>query len=560
MRYDKHILLEGRIEDAKNFFINQIGDSWPYTEEGNPYHHFLQGVNLEDRFNLFVENDPSSNNKYLKWMIDTYLGEHGIAPIDIYSVVQKFDTNLNRLTPNFIDGLSIDLSSRIKKSPKDINSYAYLGELERVVDELEQIATRKEKEKKAKKEIDRIYEDDNWLIIKPKSYESSCYYGAGTKWCTASKQTPAHFENYSEKGVLYYIIKKEKTFSGEDYKVALFKPFPKLRRDNRGGLFLSRNIPSDEFYNMRDERLAPSVIEVLTNTLPTNSIRAINTTYENELEEFKFSFDDSYMSLDEFSSLLTERLKGQQIKFNTESGPWELEVVGRSEWYVSPIGDNKYKFSVELFIDTEYEIIVSDFQREIKPTPDNDVDELIGWYFKILEGKIVESSRREGYKEIKGPGPAGNLGLPEEERFKQYFLDKDRRNYAVGYPEKQFINYILLPNLKYLLSRPEVKEKTGKQLTSWQPTRGVTTIKFKYPPKEGSLTQLFVDFVKNNPGKTRKEFYDSIGRPYSPGNNAEFFSVINNAGIVKMERQGRQFVYTLGPNYEDWVNGKLFRI
>lgn len=556
----KNILLEGRVEDSKNFFKSQIGDSWPYTEEGNPYHHFLQGVNLEDRFNLFVENDPSSNNKYLKWMIDTYLGEHGIEPIDIYSVVQKFDENLNRLTPNFIDNLNVDLSSRIKKSPKDINSYTHLGELERVVDELLQIATRKQKEKKAKKEVDRIYEDDNWLIIKPKTYEASCYYGAGTKWCTASNKTSEHFEGYSSSGVLYYIIKKEKTFQGREFKIALFKPFPEVRRTSYNELYFT--VPgNDEFYNMQDQRLSPDSINIMMNSLPANAMKAITDTYKNEVKYYESLFEaGQYRSLNEFSHLLTEKLRGKEIKFNTESGPWKINVVGRNEWYLEYDGDLLWDMSIDLFVDADYEINVSDYRREIVPTPENDLDDDIGWYFKILEDKIVEASRREGYKEIKGRGPGGNLGLPEKERFKEYFLDKDRKNFMVGYPEKQFLNSILLPNLKYLLSRPEVKKETGRSLTSWEPVRGVTTIKFKYPPKEGSLTQLFVDFVKNNPGKTRKEFYDYIGRPYSPGNNSEFFATINNSGIVEMKRSGRQFVYTLGPNYEDWISGKLFRI
>ena len=38
-----------------------------------------------------------------------------------------------------------------------------------------------------------------------------------------------------------------------------------------------------------------------------------------------------------------------------------------------------------------------------------------------------------------------------------------------------------------------------------------------------------------------------------------FFSSIKDAGIVKMERQGRQFVYSLGPNYQAWVEGRLLR-
>jgi predicted transcriptional regulator len=38
-----------------------------------------------------------------------------------------------------------------------------------------------------------------------------------------------------------------------------------------------------------------------------------------------------------------------------------------------------------------------------------------------------------------------------------------------------------------------------------------------------------------------------------------FFSSIKDSGIVKMERKGRQFVYSIGPNYSAWTQGKLLR-
>ncbi len=62
-------------------------------------------------------------------------------------------------------------------------------------------------------------------------------------------------------------------------------------------------------------------------------------------------------------------------------------------------------------------------------------------------------------------------------------------------------------------------------------------------------------------GKTSNEFYeDVLGYSRPRAHNNMFFSSIKDAGIVKMERQGRQFVYSLGPNYQDWVEGKLLRV
>ena len=563
MKYYKHILLEGRVEDAQQYFEKAVG-SWPVAEPGNPVGIGV-GTNLEGVLDHFVKNDPSGNNKYLLWMVKTYLNpeERGTSPNDISSLVQRFHNNSPRITAELIDSLKSEdsffndnLDRKILRSPKNIDSYDDLIVLERFMDEVESIMTRKDKEKKIKGEIDRVYEDDNWLIIRPKSHGSSCYYGAGTKWCTTSKDK-TFFEKYSNQGVLYYIIKKD---AGPDYKIALYKELPKVDTDYRTNRRQLGGVPDDQWYDMKDNILSPRTASIVSSMLPSKAIQVIDDLYKKELDSYSAVLDfNKYKTLNQFVNLITDKLEGQRINFNTESGTWELQVVGRNEWYVNYVGDKIYQLSLELFPDTEYEINVSDFQRGIKPTPENDLDEDIGWYFKILSEKIVEASRTLGYKEVKGE----NLGLPLEGVFKNRFLDNDRyfeNNYFRGYPEKTFLNQVLLPNLRYLLSRPEIKEITKQDSKTWEPMRSRTPLTFKYPPKEGSLTQLFVDFVKNNPGKTRKEFYDSIGRTYTPGHNSEFFAVINDSGIVKMERQGRQFVYTLGPNYEPWTRGELRRI
>ena len=75
-----------------------------------------------------------------------------------------------------------------------------------------------------------------------------------------------------------------------------------------------------------------------------------------------------------------------------------------------------------------------------------------------------------------------------------------------------------------------------------------------------NLKLKFIDYLKQNPRRTSNQFYeDVLGYSRPRGHNNMFFAAIKDAGIVKMERQGRQFVYSLGPNYQDWVEGKLLR-
>ena len=352
------------------------------------------------------------------------------------------------------------------------------------MDEIEERQTKNAETKKAKSEIDRVYEDDTWLIIRPQSHRASCYYGAGTKWCTTTKDSDTYFEKYSEEGVLYYIIKKEKTSQGRDFKVALFKKFPSRSH---------RLTPDDEWYDEKDDKLGGQIVHMIKSMLPAQAMGVIDDLYRQEVVPHQESLDfNRWMSLNRFMEMISEKLEGENIVFNTGSGKWSLDFGNGTKWYVNYVGETPIYFSIDAFVDGEYVINVSDFERTIKATEANDLDPDLGWYFKIFPGKIVEVL--DGYTEIID----GEVGLPPRDRFKANFLDNEtyESNNWRGWPEKSFLNNILIPNLRYLLSRPEVKELTQEDKVLWGPQRWRTPLVFRYPPKEGSLTQLFVKRIQ----------------------------------------------------------------
>ena len=82
-----------------------------------------------------------------------------------------------------------------------------------------------------------VYEDDEWLLVRPLTYESSKKYGANTKWCTTQSDNPEYFLKYSSKGVLIYCINKK-----TGYKVASFNS-------------LDKNDPEFSFWNQKDSRI-----------------------------------------------------------------------------------------------------------------------------------------------------------------------------------------------------------------------------------------------------------------------------------------------------------------
>ena len=197
----KTILLEGRVEDV---YTKRISGESPQIEKIY-YDEIVPG-----------SASINPNHKYLEWITKNWSptdveGDeitHNLK--EILLAVSKFDTQNQRL------------------KIKDLNQYKNLEQLFDTLQELGQTARRTVE---ISDEVDRIYEDNRFVVVVPKTHKSSCYYGAGTKWCTASKDTDSHFSNYKSNGELYYIIDKTLPTSSPYYKVALNKKIAGLTED-----------------------------------------------------------------------------------------------------------------------------------------------------------------------------------------------------------------------------------------------------------------------------------------------------------------------------------------
>lgn len=97
---------------------------------------------------------------------------------------------------------------------KDLTSYKSTEDILRQIS----IAEVKLLNKELIKQVYKMYEDDEWLVLRPLTRESSIKYGAGTRWCTASTEDDWPFYRYTRRGILIYTINKK---TGQ--KVAAFK-------------------------------------------------------------------------------------------------------------------------------------------------------------------------------------------------------------------------------------------------------------------------------------------------------------------------------------------------
>jgi len=77
--------------------------------------------------------------------------------------------------------------------------------------------------KQSKLKAEKLLDNEDFLIIQPNTYESNCYYGSGTKWCTTASEKEKgreRFESYSEDSPMIFVIDKSKSPTDPLHKVA----------------------------------------------------------------------------------------------------------------------------------------------------------------------------------------------------------------------------------------------------------------------------------------------------------------------------------------------------
>jgi hypothetical protein len=179
MKFSK-ILIEGRVEDFESKYTQKYG-----------------AQNVQRIVNMVTP-------KYLEWVGRNFDSVN-------------FDENYGKLVAalkNF-DKISHNLDKT------DINQYKSLQEL---IGELDQYSSRQRREVEKHEGGNVVYNDDRFYVVNPLTHQASCYYGKGTKWCTAATGDE-HFRRYNTEGKLFYIIDKTKDSSDPFYKIAILRNF-----------------------------------------------------------------------------------------------------------------------------------------------------------------------------------------------------------------------------------------------------------------------------------------------------------------------------------------------
>ena len=267
------IILEGRKEDFAKKFSNK------FTEE--------QLRAIIDKSDVLP-----GQHKYLNFLGKVVNPKNFNADLNIVvKLLEKFSTVSQNL------------------SLKDINQYDKISTLKKVLDDYD---NRIRREIKTVDDADVVYEDNEMTVVSPKTHKSSCYFGSGTKWCTAASDS-GHYDRYNQDGKLFYFVSKTKPTSDPTYKVALLKKFD--------GTETYYNAPDDSFrtgWIFGTEKLEKILSRI-------NSY--ISTTFADQLK----IWNDKELAEKERQRLnreANERVQRQKLELaerRRESNDWDLE-------------------------------------------------------------------------------------------------------------------------------------------------------------------------------------------------------------------------------------------
>jgi len=203
--------------------------------------------------------DPSQTNKYVPYMLKLLEGYIGAVRKDYEEKTLK---DISDLVRDFHD-----LAERNQIVNKDIYSYESFDALEKIIKEGKSKITESQIKKT---ETKILYDDENYLVVRPLSVRSSRLYGATTKWCTSSDRDDfvSHFTRYAGNGVLIYFINKktdpkknkyakiafhnETDFQGKD-QITLWDPEDKQLTAGECFGILGKDVPPNVYAIIQEE-------------------------------------------------------------------------------------------------------------------------------------------------------------------------------------------------------------------------------------------------------------------------------------------------------------------
>lgn len=147
--------------------------------------------------------DPTPHKEYVQWLARMYCNGQ-----------TKLEDVLSRGKDALARFQKLKIKKQLQPADRDINRLRTLADLESLIErypDVDDAATNKGAAKE-------FYRDAEIRIVMPMDEAAACYYGQGTRWCTAARENNM-FNRYNEYGQLYIIFPMKPAYNGEKYQI-----------------------------------------------------------------------------------------------------------------------------------------------------------------------------------------------------------------------------------------------------------------------------------------------------------------------------------------------------
>lgn len=236
MACDRFCQKHDALQKIKTDLSNRFGEDRESTRPKVPY-------NWGEICQRFCQTDPTANSEFAGWIIESYLyggitfwedlgkvndalkkyfwlrqnkrldkkatdTKYGSFPIDetdIYNFcgLKGCDPHQTNLLVNWQRKYkSLGLDTLLKVHESDLSRFA-----------------NKQAEEIDETDAEKLYDDDDVLVIHPLTKKGAIYYGQGTQWCTAATRSDNLFERYNQNGPLIILLPHRPAYKQEKYQL-----------------------------------------------------------------------------------------------------------------------------------------------------------------------------------------------------------------------------------------------------------------------------------------------------------------------------------------------------
>lgn len=495
-------LFESRISDVEKKYQSWI--------ELNP-----------DTYDYVVSHDPSGNQKYLDWVIKTLMNTYSQNYDHHARGIMKVLTTIHQ---------NIDL---VPVEQRDINRVVTFEQLNKILDGIEL----KIKDREAIKNSIKIYEDDQFLVVKPESYEASCKYGRNSKWCISGNNLadgPRTWLKYTagEGKEFIFVINKKTNISTQH------------SRFNRLAIVLS-TVENDkthfnwfmEVFDALDQSMLNgyNALNELSLILPEKVISSIKKFINDK------NADASKKYYDKIANGF-DKIANRFMRTYPQIGNWK--VISQETTQIS------YGYNDNI-IDVIFDNPIT-YKVKIKT---NDIGDAHGYRYRTNSGTKFDINFDKPLLQLESPY-GNDLIFSDDDKIIEVMI-----RIAYG----GFIN---------------VRTKVEKLIKSVSSGVSLKSSKYAHTRKKGSLLDELINFIETYHGyKTRSNFFrflidrnypnpklkaimDTKGISGLRGHYSVWFTSVLDSGIIETKKvrtdEGKTaYVYVKGPNFDEWSKGKL---